>query len=91
MLVDLRVFDEALQVEVIDRFDHRNLNLDVPEFHDGRQMPTGENLAALIAARVQRALGERPRVTEVTVAEDPTLSATWRATFTDAAPGHPAG
>ena len=80
MLVDLRLFDQALRTEVVDRFDHRNLNIDVPEFADGRQIPTGENLAALIAAHVQRALGDRPVVTEVTVAEDPTLSATWRVT-----------
>jgi 6-pyruvoyltetrahydropterin/6-carboxytetrahydropterin synthase len=78
MLIDLRVLDRALRAEVVDRFDHRNLNVDIPEFAEGRQIPTGENLAALIAARVQRALGDRPLVTEVTVAEDPTLSATWR-------------
>jgi 6-pyruvoyltetrahydropterin/6-carboxytetrahydropterin synthase len=78
MLVDLRVLDEALRTEVTDRFDHRNLNVDVPEFADGRQVPTGENIARLIASLVQRKLGDRARVVEVVVAEDPTLRATWR-------------
>jgi len=36
-------------------------------------------LALVGAALVQRALGSRPTVIEVRVAEEPTLSATWRA------------
>jgi 6-pyruvoyltetrahydropterin/6-carboxytetrahydropterin synthase len=82
MIVDLRILDRVLRTEVVERFDGGNLNLDVPEFRDGGQVPTGENLAALIASLVQRALelgGAHVPVTQVTVAEDPTLSATWRA------------
>lgn len=79
MVVDLRALDGVLRAEVFDRFDHRNINVDVPEFADGKQIPTAECLARLIAALVQRALGSRPTVTEVTVAEEPTLSATWHA------------
>ncbi|MDB4886380.1 MAG: 6-pyruvoyl tetrahydropterin synthase family protein, partial [Gemmatimonadetes bacterium] len=58
------------------RFDHANINLDVPEFAEGRLLPTGENLAVFIAERVQAALGTAARVVRVTVAEDATLSAT---------------
>lgn len=75
-VVDLGVLDRVLQAEVRDRFDHANINLDVPEFGEGRLMPTGENLAAFIAERVQQALGAAARVVRVTVAEDSTLSAT---------------
>lgn len=75
--VDLGTLDRALQHEVRDRLDHRNLNLDVAEFADGRLMPTGENLARFIAERVQAAIGESVRVTRVVVAEDSTLSATY--------------
>lgn len=78
MIVDLRELDRALQTEVVARFDHHNLNTDVAEFADGKQIPTGENLARLIAINVQRTLGSRAVVTQVTVAEDATLSATWR-------------
>jgi 6-pyruvoyltetrahydropterin/6-carboxytetrahydropterin synthase len=76
-LVDLGALDAVLQREVRDRFDHRNINLDVPEFADGRMIPSGENLARFIAERVQGALGSAARVTRVVVAEDATLSATW--------------
>lgn len=77
MIVDLRLLDAALATEVMARFDHRTLNTDVAEFADGRLIPTGENLARLIAERVQSALGAAARVSSVTVAEDATLSATW--------------
>ena len=76
MLVDLGRLDRALAAEVRDRFDHKNVNLDVPEFAEGRLVPTGENLARFILERVQAALGAEPRVTQVTLAEDATLSAT---------------
>ncbi|CAA9307730.1 MAG: 6-pyruvoyl tetrahydrobiopterin synthase [uncultured Gemmatimonadaceae bacterium] len=77
-VVDLGELDRVLAREVRDRFDHRNINLDVPEFADGRQVPTGENLARFIFERVQAALGARADVAQVTVAEDATLSATYR-------------
>ncbi len=76
-LVDLGALDAVLQREVRDRLDHANINLDLPEFGDGKLMPTGENLARFIAERVQRGLGAAARVTRVTVAEDATLSATY--------------
>lgn len=75
--VDLGLLDEVLAREVRARFDHSNINLDVPEFRDGGLMPTGENLARFIAERVQRGLGPAARVVRVTVAEDSTLSVTY--------------
>ena len=82
--VDLGVLDRILAVEVRERFDHRNINVDVPEFGEGKLMPTGENLARFIFDRVQRALtasegANGARVTSVTIAEDQTLSVTYRA------------
>jgi 6-pyruvoyltetrahydropterin/6-carboxytetrahydropterin synthase len=79
MVVDLRALDRALSTEVVERFDHRNLNTDIAEFGEGKQIPTGENLARLIAENVQRSLGSLALVSVVTVAEDATLSATWQA------------
>lgn len=75
-IVDLALLDRVLQAEVRARFDHANINLDVPEFGDGGLMPTGENLARFICERVQAALGNAARVVRVTVAEDASLSAT---------------
>ena len=73
--VDLAVLDLVLRAEVHERFDHRNINVDVPEFADGRLVPAGENLAGFIFERVQAALRDGVRVTEVVVAEDRTLRA----------------
>jgi 6-pyruvoyltetrahydropterin/6-carboxytetrahydropterin synthase len=78
MVIDLRELDRALRQVIVERLDHRNLNTDIAEFAEGKQIPTGENLARLIAENVQRALGTVAIVSQVTVAEDETLSATWR-------------
>ena len=76
-VADLGVLDAVLPREVGARRGHANINLDLPEFADGKLMPTGENLARFIAERVQAGLGGAARVTRVTVAEDSTLSATY--------------
>jgi len=78
-VMDLGLLDRVLTTEVRERFDHRNINLDVPEFADGKRIPSGEELAAFIFERVQGALGSATKVVEVTVAEDATLSASYRA------------
>ena len=65
--VDLGVLDRILEAEVRNRFDHRNINLDVPEFADGKLVPTGENLARLIFERVEYALAGKANVLRVTV------------------------
>jgi 6-pyruvoyltetrahydropterin/6-carboxytetrahydropterin synthase len=81
-VVDLGVLDRVLREEVHARLDHANINLDVPEFADGRLIPSGENLARWVHERVRARLDAElgpgaPRVTRVTVAEDATLSATY--------------
>jgi 6-pyruvoyltetrahydropterin/6-carboxytetrahydropterin synthase len=78
MVLNLVDLDAALRAEVTDRFDQKNLNNDVAEFADGKLIPTCENIAKLIAERVQARIGVRAKVSAVTVAENPTLSATWR-------------
>ena len=77
MIVDLGVLDRVLDAEVRARFDQRNINVDVPEFGDGKLIPTGENLARFIFERVQAALGSAPEVAKVVVAEDATLWASY--------------
>jgi 6-pyruvoyltetrahydropterin/6-carboxytetrahydropterin synthase len=78
-VIDLGVLDDILDREVTQRFDHRNINLEVAEFADGALVPSGENLARFIFDRVAAALPSPARVSAVTVAEDGTLSATYRA------------
>jgi len=76
-VVDLGALDQILKAQVTDRFDHRNINLDVPEFADGKLVPSGENLARFIFERVDSALPKPARVVRVTVGEDDALSATY--------------
>jgi len=76
-VVDLGVLDRILKEQVRDRFDHRNINLDVPEFADGKLVPTGENLARYIFEQVDRKLPKPASVVRVTVGEDDSLSSTY--------------
>lgn len=78
MLVDVAKLDGILALEVRDRFDHRNINLDVPEFAEGKLVPTGENLARFIFERVEAKMDRKVRITEVTVAEDSTMRCSYR-------------
>lgn len=45
-VIDLKYLSEIIQSEVVERFDHKNLNLDVPEF--ATLNPTAENIAIVI-------------------------------------------
>ena len=76
-VIDLGILDEILKEQVRNRFDHRNINLDVPEFADGKLVPTGENLARFIFERVDKELPKPAKVIRVTVGEDDSLSATY--------------
>lgn len=75
-IVDLGALDAALEREVMARLDHRNLNLEVPEFADGGLIPTSENIAAWIFERMQRAVAsfsKTAHVSRVRVHEGPGL------------------
>ncbi len=50
-VMDMKHLSDIIRSEVIDRFDHRNLNLDVPEFH--QLNPTAENIAIIIWNRLR--------------------------------------
>ncbi len=43
---DIKVLSDLIKEKVIDRFDHKNLNLDVKEFRDLN--PTAENIVVVI-------------------------------------------
>lgn len=45
-VIDLKVLSDLLQQEIIERFDHKNLNLDTKEF--AILNPTAENIAKVI-------------------------------------------
>ncbi len=70
---DLAALDRALAERVVARLDHRNLVLDIPEFAEGKLIPTSENVAWWIADEVQDALGPATRVVRVRLGEEPGL------------------
>ena len=45
-VVDLKMLGDLIKREIVERFDHRNLNLDVAEFKNVN--PTAENIAVVI-------------------------------------------
>ena len=45
-VIDMKVLSDLIQEKIVDRFDHRNLNLDVPEF--ASLNPSAENIAIVI-------------------------------------------
>jgi 6-pyruvoyltetrahydropterin/6-carboxytetrahydropterin synthase len=45
-IIDMKVLSDLAQEEVVKKFDHKNLNLDVPEFENLN--PSAENIAVVI-------------------------------------------
>lgn len=53
-LIDLKILKDIICEEVQEPFDHKNLNLDVPEFKT--LIPTAENIAAVIWRKIRKRL-----------------------------------
>lgn len=60
-VIDLKVLSGVIKREVLDRYDHRNLNLDCPEFQ--RLNPTAEHIAREIWQRLRAVLPVHLRLT----------------------------
>jgi 6-pyruvoyltetrahydropterin/6-carboxytetrahydropterin synthase len=56
-LFDIKKLSDLINDEVIKPFDHRNLNLDVPEFKNLN--PTAENIAFVIYNKLKPRLGKQ--------------------------------
>ena len=72
MVVDFNVLKA-----VVDEFDHRDLN-ELPDFKGTGVQTTAENLCTVLARKLQRAVGQRVSIDEVTVRETPRSAARWR-------------
>ena len=53
--IDLKILKDVIKTEVEDAFDHKNLNLDVPEFFELN--PTVEHIAVVIYNKIAAVLG----------------------------------
>jgi 6-pyruvoyltetrahydropterin/6-carboxytetrahydropterin synthase len=56
-LIDLKYLSELIKKHVVERFDHKNLNLDTEEFRDLN--PTAENIAMVIHRILRKQIEDR--------------------------------
>ena len=77
-VVDLKWLKDLMEKEVLAAYDHRHLNLEVPEF--AKAIPTTENIAIAswkrLAPKIARMGG--PRLSRVRIYETPEVFAEYR-------------
>ena len=73
-VIDLKLLDSLIKKEIIERFDHRNLNLDTSEFR--KLNPTAENIAVVTWNILRKKIYEKHQLT-VTIYETENNSATY--------------
>ncbi|MDG4946538.1 6-carboxytetrahydropterin synthase [Weeksellaceae bacterium KMM 9713] len=74
-VINLDDLKQIIKDEVEDYLDHKNLNLDIPEFKDLN--PTAENIVVLIWNRIRKHLSDDKQL-EVTLYETPRNFVTYR-------------
>ncbi|MFV8342143.1 6-pyruvoyl trahydropterin synthase family protein [Flavobacterium sp. XS2P39] len=74
-VMDVKFLSEIIKEEVEDRFDHKNLNLDVLEFQDLN--PTAENIVVVIWDRIRKRIKPQFEL-EVVLYETPRNFVTYR-------------
>jgi len=67
-VMDMKVLKDYIKSEVEDAFDHKNLNIEVPEFAD--TIPTAENIVVVIYNKLKKILTNEQSM-EVVLYETP--------------------
>lgn len=67
-VIDMKILKDHIKAEVEDAFDHKNLNLEVPEFAD--LIPTAENIVVVIHQKLKKIL-TKGQTLEVVLYETP--------------------
>lgn len=77
-VVDLKWLKDSIEHEVLEAYDHRHLNLEVPEFASA--VPTTENIAIAVWRRLEPAISKvgTAKLTSVRVYETPEIFAEYR-------------
>lgn len=77
-VVDLKGLKDVIESEVLAAYDHKHLNLDVPEFAHAN--PTTENIAIAIWRRLEKPVGSLAgaTLTRIRVYETPEIFAEFR-------------
>jgi 6-pyruvoyltetrahydropterin/6-carboxytetrahydropterin synthase len=68
-IIAIPEFERIVGSTVIDRFDHKNLNVEVPEFNE--VMPSVENIAKVIFDLLKPKFSDQAKLSAVTVWETP--------------------
>ena len=74
-VIDVKILADLIRLHIEDAFDHKNLNVDVPEFHDLN--PTAENIAVVIWNKLRPHIDENKKVS-VTLYETPRNFVTYK-------------
>jgi 6-pyruvoyltetrahydropterin/6-carboxytetrahydropterin synthase len=79
-VVDLKWLKDVIEKEVLSAYDHRHLNLEVPEFADTKMIPTTENIAIAAWKRLDPAVTQAggARLRRVRVYETPEIFAEYQ-------------
>lgn len=79
-VVDLKWLKDVIENEVLAAYDHRHLNLEVPEFADSKLIPTTENIAISAWKRLEPAVAKAgsAHLSRVRVYETPEIFAEYR-------------
>lgn len=67
-VIDMKILKDHIKTEIEDAFDHKNLNLEVPEFAD--LIPTAENIVVVIHQKLKKIL-KQDQSLEVVLYETP--------------------
>ena len=67
-VIDVKILKDYIKSEVEDAFDHKNLNIEVPEFKE--KNPTAENIAIVIYNKLKLVLDPQLDL-EITLYETP--------------------
>lgn len=77
-VVDLKWLKDVIEQSILADWDHRHLVLEVPEFAEGRLIPTTENLAIVAWSRLNAALDNKATLVAVRLYETPEIFAEYR-------------
>ncbi|HKH46121.1 MAG TPA: 6-carboxytetrahydropterin synthase [Thermoanaerobaculia bacterium] len=74
---DLGVLDALIAGRILDRLDHQHLNVALPEFGEGKAIPTSENLIRWILDQLAGHLPPGTALVKLRLEEDEDLAAEW--------------
>lgn len=76
-VVDLGALDTLVRESILEPLDHQHINMAVPEFGEGREIPTSENLVRWIHERLTSQLPAGAELARLRLEEDEDLAAEW--------------